>query len=90
MDPSNANGAIINFGVVPKSDTIYRIYAYDAAQDNTLTVSNRKNDCYIDNTAADPSQDRIEKDITIDFSAATQTCGIYLVSYMSLEVILVI
>ena len=81
VDPSNANGAIINFGVVPKSDTIYRIYAYDASQGNTLTGT-RIDDCYIENTAADPTQDRIEMDLTIDFSATTHSCGVYLVSLL--------
>ena len=81
VDPSNANGAIINFGVVPKSDTIYRIYAYDASQGNTLTGT-RIDDCYIENTAADPTQDRIEMDLIIDFGASTHSCGVYLVSLL--------
>ena len=79
-DANNANIANIEFGVVPKSDSIYRIYAYDASQQDTLSTTNRISTCFKDGTVTDPDRDRVSFSIAIDFSAASgHDCGAYVV-----------
>ena len=80
-DPGNANQAIIIFGVVPKSDPIYRIYAFDASSTDTIDTNNRILDCYQNGTVAtNPNQDRIPFTITVDFTASSgHECGVHVV-----------
>lgn len=78
----SSNTVQVSIKILPKTDPVYRVYAFDASQDDTTLTANRIDSCMYDTSGiSDPDVDTIDITLDVDISGSTFPCGAAVVSF---------
>lgn len=71
----------VTIKILPNTDPVYRVYAFDASQDDTTLTAYRIDSCVYDTTGiTDPTIETIDITLDVDTSGSSFPCGAAVVS----------